>query len=181
MTRTTLVTLIALTLLATAVAPALADDQASVNTATAAYGRNLGFVGDRAVQLAEAIPAESYDWRPTEGVRSVSEAIMHMAGANYFFASRLGTEMPEGVDPQAMEQITDKGECVTALRTSIEHLSDAYAAVGDVQAKIDIFGNEGTIEDMMLIAIGHVHEHFGQLIAYARSNGIAPPWSQPQG
>ena len=180
MTRTTPLTLLAVILLVTAVTPALADDQETVNTATAAYARNLAFVGDRAVQLAEAIPAESYGWRPMEGVRSVSEAIMHMAGANYFFAGRLGTEVPEGVDPQAMEQITDKGECVSALQASIEHLSNAYAAVGDVQAKTDLFGNEGTIEDMMLVAIGHVHEHFGQLIAYARSNGIAPPWSQPQ-
>lgn len=178
MTRKTLPFLAAVAL-TVALSPALAQEPEGAAPG-AAYARNLAFVGGRAVELAEAIPAESYGWRPMEGVRSVSEAIMHTAGANYYFAGRLGAEMPEGVDPQAMEQVTDKAECVAALRASLDHLSEAYGAVGDVQAEVDIFGNPGTVEDMMLVAIGHVHEHFGQLIAYARSNGVTPPWSRPQ-
>ncbi len=31
-----------------------------------------------------------------------------------------------------------------------------------------------------MIVSGHAHEHLGQAIAYARSNGVVPPWSQPQ-
>lgn len=180
MTPKTLVAVVAIALLATAVVPAVAQEPAGGNPATAAYNRNLSFVGGRTVELAAAIPAESYGWRPMEGVRSVSEAIMHVAAANYYFASTLGTEMPEGVDPQTMEQVTDKAQCVAALEASLEHLAKAYDGVGDVQAEVDIFGNPGTVEDMMLVAIGHVHEHFGQLIAYARSNGVTPPWSQPR-
>lgn len=171
--RIAVCTAVALAVLA--VAPVVAQDD--MDAAPGAYARNLGFAGGRAAQLADAIPAENYDWRPMEGVRSVSEAVMHMAAANYFFAGQLGTPVPEGVDPRGMEAITDKAACVKALEESNAHLAKAFDAVTDPMAPKDIFGNPGTVEDMMLVAIGHVHEHFGQLIAYARSNGIAPPWS----
>ncbi|MDX1502566.1 MAG: DinB family protein [Thermoanaerobaculia bacterium] len=147
-------------------------------TETNAYQRNVDFVAGRVVQLAEAIPAEAYGWRPMEGVRSVSEAIMHMAAANYFFAGRLGTPAPEGVDPQNMEQITDKAECVAALEASMKHIVAALGRVEDLDAAMDVFGREATAHDMVLIAVGHAHEHFGQLIAYARANQVVPPWSQ---
>ena len=95
----------------------------------------------------------------------------------HFFASRLGLAMPEGVDPSSMDAITDKAECVKILRESNAHLAKAFTAITDRSGEVDLFGQPATTEDMMLVAIGHVHEHFGQLIAYARSNQITPPWS----
>jgi uncharacterized damage-inducible protein DinB len=130
-----------------------------------------------AAAVPDAIPQEAYGWKPMEGVRSVSEAIMHMASANYFFAGQLGAAAPEGVDTDNMEAITDKAACVKALKESSAHLAKAFNGVADPNAEMEIFGRPGVVEDMMLIAIGHVHEHFGQLIAYARSNQVVPPWS----
>jgi len=161
------------------VAATVAEEESSGGAA--AYGRNLEFVGGRAVQLAEAVPAEAYGWRPMEGVRSVSEAVMHMASANYFFAGQMGVAPPEGLEVQGMEAITDKAECVKALEASNAQLAKAFAGITDTEEAMEIFGRPGTMEDMMLIAIGHVHEHFGQLIAYARANEIAPPWSGGEG
>ena len=146
-----------------------------------AYARNLAFVGGRTVDLANAIPEESYAWRPMEGVRTVSEAIMHMASANYFLAAKIGMEVPEGIDMDTMEKVTAKSEIIPALEASLAHLSRAIEGVKDPNAAVDMFGRPGTAEDMMLAAIGHVHEHFGQLIAYARSNEVVPPWSKSEG
>lgn len=165
----------AVVVLLAAAVPAFADHHEN------AYTSNLAFVGGRTVDLAEAIPQDKYGWRPMEGVRSVSEAIAHIAGANYFFAGRLGTPAPEGVDVSNLEKETDKAKLIAVLKASNEHLAKAFGAVKDRNAKTDIFGREGTVEQMMLIAIGHVHEHFGQLIAYARSNHVTPPWSQGGG
>lgn len=165
-----------LALLSIAAAPSLAE-----HPGAASFANNLDFVGGRAVQLAEAIPADDYGWRPMEGVRTVSEAIMHMASASYFFAGRFGVEKPEGVDTENMESITDKAEVVAALKASLEHLSGAMRAIESPSAEADVFGRKGTVEDLMLIGVGHVHEHFGQLIAYARSNEVVPPWSQGDG
>lgn len=169
----------ALALLATTVPAVFAESHEDDAMHNGAYVRNLEFVGGRAVQLADAIPEESYDWAPMEGVRSVSQAIMHMAGANYFFAMRLGTPIPEGIDPQAMEEITAKAECVAALEASLNHLVRALGNLEDTSTEIELFGRQMTKEDLMQIAMGHVHEHFGQLIAYARSNEVVPPWSRP--
>jgi uncharacterized damage-inducible protein DinB len=164
---------VALTVAMLAGSPLLADGEPG-----AAYERNLTFVGGRAVDLVEAMPADAMGWRPAEGVRSVSEAAMHMASANYFFAGQLGTPAPEGVDPGAMEAITDQAKVVATLRASLEHMGTAFLAVENPQKEMEIFGRPGTAEDMMMIAIGHVHEHLGQLIAYARSTDVTPPWSE---
>jgi uncharacterized damage-inducible protein DinB len=164
-----------LALLLAPAAPSLAEHPGAVS-----FANNLDFTGGRIVQLAEAIPADDYGWRPMEGVRSVSEAIMHVASANYFFAGRFGVDKPEGVDTENMETITDKAECVAAVKASLEHLSKAMRAIESPSAEMELFGGrKGTAEDMMLIAVGHAHEHLGQLIAYARSNEVVPPWSQP--
>ena len=178
MTKTRLLVAAAAVLALLTGLPLQAEEADSPGTA---YTRNLSFVGDRSVQLVEAIPGESFDWRPMEGVRSVSEAAMHMASANYFFAGRMGVEAPEGLDVRSMDKITDKAEVVAALEASLEHLSKAFLSVEDPKAETDIYGHPGTVEDLMMIAIGHVHEHFGQLIAYARSNQVTPPWSQSDG
>lgn len=160
----------------TAALPAVAEHHESK---PGAFAKNVTFTGDRAVQLAEAIPADDYGWRPMEGVHSVAEAMMHMAGANYFFAVQMGTPVPDGVDTQAIGKITDKNECVKVLKASLEHLGKAFDSVADPSKEMEIFGEPGTVMDMMLIAAGHVHQHYGQLIAYARSNEVVPPWSQP--
>ncbi len=179
MNRTARKILCAVTMLLVAGAPiALAEQHESDGSHNGAYVRNLEFVGGRAVQLADAIPEENYGWRPMEGVRSVSEAIMHMASANYFFAGRLGTPVPEGIDPQNMEKITAKADCVAALEKSLGHLAMALGQLEDTGTEVELFGRQITKEDLMQIAMGHVHEHFGQLIAYARSNRVVPPWSQ---
>ena len=67
--------------------------------------------------LAEAIPEDKYDWSPAEGVRSVKDAILHVAGANYFFMTKLGFEAPEGVDMMSLGNTTGKNNVVEILKT----------------------------------------------------------------
>ena len=136
---------------------------------------------DKAVQLAEAIPNESYDWRPAEGIRSVREAVLHLASGNYFFGSMLGLPSPENVDPRSLEQSgMDKEEAINALEESVVYIKNGIKNISaqDFDTKVDFFGNEITKRQAMFILGDHAAEHLGQLIAYARSNGVAPPWSR---
>lgn len=136
---------------------------------------------DKAVQLAGAIPSETYDWRPAEGVRSVREAILHLTSGNYFFGSMMGMTTPENVDPRSLEQSgMNKDEAINALKESVAYIKSGIQNIsaGDFDTKIDFFGNEITKRQAMFILGDHTAEHLGQLIAYARSNGIAPPWSR---
>ena len=137
---------------------------------------------NKIVQLAEAIPAEKYAWRPSEGVRTVSEVIGHVSGGNYFLMGMAGAQAPAGT-PRNLEQITAKAEALTALRRSIEHVRSSMRAMtaADLDAPATIFGRQSTKRDACLLVVVHAHEHLGQLIAYARSNGITPPWSAQGG
>jgi uncharacterized damage-inducible protein DinB len=142
----------------------------------------INFAADRVMQLAEAIPADKYDWSPGEGVRSVAGVCAHMVSANYFFAMKLGATLPEGVDPQTVEQdLTTKEDLLPALKQSTELIVNAIKAVDDgvMGDKVEFpFPGEYTTMTAILIAQGHCNEHLGQLIAYGRMNGITPPWSQ---
>ncbi|MDX1382318.1 MAG: DinB family protein [Thermoanaerobaculia bacterium] len=140
---------------------------------------DLADVKGKLVGLAEAIPADQYGWAPAEGVRTVSQALMHVAGGNYFFVNFLGGEVPAGVDPRGLESITDPAEVKKQLAASFDTLS---ALIGNASEErlaetVDMFGRQATIAGAMHSAVSHGHEHLGQMIAYARSVGVTPPWS----
>ena len=130
--------------------------------------------------LAEAMPAEKFAWRPAEGVRSVGEVFGHVSGGNYFLPTLWGGKIPEGVDPRGFEKAGgDKAKTVDALKKSFANVKQAIAATpnADLDKTAKLFGREGTVREAILIVATHAHEHLGQAIAYARMNGVAPPWS----
>lgn len=141
---------------------------------------SLGAAQDKIGQLADAIPADKYGYMPMEGVSSVREVLMHVASANYFIGSKLGHEMPEGVDPQALGEGADKAEMIKIYNDSAKHVKKAIKGVtaGAMAEEIKFFGMTAPRARLALIAADHQHEHLGQLIAYARANEIVPPWSQ---
>jgi uncharacterized damage-inducible protein DinB len=132
--------------------------------------------------LAEAIPEDIYNWTPEEGVRSVQEVVLHVASANYFFGQMIGAKPPEGIDPGKLgETVKGKANILDALQKSAAYIVNAGKAISDesLEDKVEFFdGNKYSKRMVMLIALDHVGEHKGQLIAYARTNHITPPWSQ---
>ena len=134
------------------------------------------------IALAEAIPADKYDWRPQEGVRSIGEALMHITSANYFFASLNGAQLPEGINPQEMEKtVTGKENIIAALTKSYDFIVEAGKGISDEALAEEITyptGDKFNKRTNLMIAAGHCAEHMGQLVAYARTNGITPPWSE---
>jgi uncharacterized damage-inducible protein DinB len=143
---------------------------------------NLHFSSGQVMQLAQAIPAEKYGWAPQAGVRSFAEVFAHIVSANYFFASKLGAKIPEGVKMETIEKDLKTKEAIeAALKQSYESIIGAVKNLkdGDLAKKVEFpFPGEYTDMSAVLIAAGHSNEHLGQLIAYSRMNGITPPWSQ---
>ena len=130
--------------------------------------------------LAEAIPEDKYDWSPSEGVRSVKDAILHVAGANYFFMTKLGFEAPEGVDMMTLGNTEGKDNVIKILKESNAFAKEKITMVetGSLGEKVEMpFGDFNRMSTLLLV-MEHTGEHKGQLIAYARANGIAPPWSE---
>ena len=134
------------------------------------------------VSLAEAVPAEKYSWRPGEGVRSISEVYMHIAGANYLLPSFAGVTPPPGISRDMEKTITEKDKVIEALKQSFVHLHKAVENTpdSDFDKTVKMFGSDATIRRVYFVAASHCHEHLGQSIAYARTNGIVPPWSKSE-
>jgi uncharacterized damage-inducible protein DinB len=143
--------------------------------------RDLDEVQKKIIDLAAAVPADKYDWRPAPGVRSISEVYMHIAGGNYLLASFVGMK-PPGYDTRSLETITDKPRVIEELKKSFNNLRVAAlnASDADLDKTVKMFGSDVTERAAFLNALTHLHEHLGQSIAYARINGVVPPWSEKQ-
>ena len=142
--------------------------------------RELNEAEKKIVGLAEVTPADKFGWRPAEGVRSIGEAYLHIAGGNYLLVSLIGVKVPEGVDLKTIERNgTEKAEVIRRLRASFEHARKAITGTGEqrLQQKAKFFGQDSTVRGILLSLPVHASEHLGQSIAYARMNGIVPPWS----
>ena len=150
---------------------AAAQDGAVPNRETALELRkqfmaDLDTLGSKFIALAEAIPADKYAWRPAPGVRSVGEAFMHAASEFYTYAPVAYGGARSSVVGRGREGFAYTKQTISAL--------DPSALVGPRK----IFGGDHTIIETTAGVTDDLHEHLGQLIAYSRMLGIAPPWSK---
>lgn len=136
---------------------------------------------NRLLALAEAMPEETYTWRPMDGVSTVAEVYMHIARYNYYYPeTALGIPVPDGVDLDALETITDKAEVVEQLRRSVEHVREAVQELPEsaLNEPTELYGRTMGGWGVLLQLLAHMNEHVGQSIAYARMNEVVPPWSR---
>jgi uncharacterized damage-inducible protein DinB len=161
------------------------DAAASTSTLQSEMLADLADVRSKYVQLAEAMPESDYGWRPAEGVRSVSEVYMHIVSANFgIVMGALQAPPPESADPAwydfaNAESISDKATIVEALGASFDYVAEVIEGTSDarLQEAVNLFGGDSSVRGALLLVATHCHEHLGQSIAYARTNGVTPPWS----
>jgi peptidylprolyl isomerase len=146
----------------------------------------LGELQAKARRLAEAIPADKYDWRPAPGVRSFKEVFLHIA-----YGTQLMMNIADGAahdavmkeiadNQQAEKQLLTKEQVIAAMDENLAAFRKALetATAGSLSRDIDFFGTQTTRRGVLANIDTHIAEHVGQAIAYARMNGIVPPWSQ---
>jgi uncharacterized damage-inducible protein DinB len=144
-------------------------------TVQAALSKEAGTFSDKFTGLARVM-AGKYDWKPGEGVRSVGEVFNLIVRENGLLAGTL-TGATDGGRPAP---ITDPERLQEALKTSYANLQQTIAGLSDadLKAPVKLFGRDMTKEGAIRYLFGDQHEHLGQSIAYARSNGLVPPWSK---
>lgn len=152
------------------------------------------------VQLAEAMPADKYSWRPGQGVRSVGEAYVHIATGNFVLLGLTGVKLPADYYPnpklndkgepdmkalfartrELEKTVTSKDQVQQMLKTSLDEVRDQLNKLSpaDLDKPADFFGQKTTVRFIYIHILAHVNEHFGQSVAYARMNGVVPPWSK---
>jgi uncharacterized damage-inducible protein DinB len=167
------------------------EPAAAAATANAFQGDFLGLLDDvhkKVLSLLDAFPEDKLKWRPAPGVRSVSEAFLHIAYSNYLL-----TKMATGKEPPAAVgwgpdhakwdgQTTDKAAIKKILQASYDHVGATVKEVkdADLDKRVPFFGHELSERAVLMVIIGHNNEHMGQEVAYARSNGVVPPWSKKE-
>ena len=104
---------------------------------------------------------------------------MHIAITNFYLLSVTGPREP-AVAVSMEKTVTQKAAVIDWLKRSLDAVSTARAQLkpADYQRKVTIYGKVVTVDGMYLRIIVHANEHMGQSIAYARMNGIVPPWSK---
>ena len=151
--------------------------------------KDITAVESKIVSLAKAMPEATYAWKPSPAVRSTGEVFAHVASDNYFLPAAMGATPPADTGINAKDYQTTvafekrkmtQAQVVAELEKSFAFLKTAAGATTDAQltAPIDVFGQKMTNRALWISTTTHLHEHLGQLIAYARSTGVTPPWSK---
>ncbi len=151
--------------------------------------RDVNEVQKKMIDLANAIPADKFNWRPAPGARSIAEVLLHITGENYSIPAFMGKAVPpsSGIgngDEKAMAAFearkVSKEQLIAELTTSFTNLHQGMGLTTDqnLGEMIKFFGQDWSRSRAMVLTVTHIHEHLGQLIAYARSNNVTPPWSR---
>lgn len=151
--------------------------------------QDVSQVESKLVALAKAMPPDKYAWTPGEGVRSVGKVFQHIAADNYLIPAAIGTPAPEatgivGSDYKTAmayeERAASREQIIAELEASFAHLKKSMSSTttAAMSEETSLFGSTFTRQQAWIMATTHLHEHLGQAIAYARSNGVVPPWSK---
>ena len=150
----------------------------------ASFVADLDTLRGKFVALAEAFPQDKYTWRPMDGVRSVSEVLMLAAMEGYaFIPSSFGAKVADLGSREEMGKLrtlSDKAQVLEHLNKGFAHAKKELEALdaSTLTGKRKVMGRDMSVTDTALAIGGDLHEHLGQLIAYARTNHIVPPWSK---
>ena len=146
------------------------------------YGKLLSSQEADLVAVAEAMPADKYNFAPTsgdfKGVRTFGQQLTHIAQAQYFFFTAFGTKPT--IDPKSLDKLTGKEEIVKALKDSYVFAQQATQTMTPANAFEEISERDGTNTRATITAfsLAHTNDHYGQMIEYLRMNGIVPPGSR---
>ena len=141
---------------------------------------DLERVQKKFVDLANAVPADKLTWRPAPDARSFAEVFLHVAGERYGIMALMGAEKPAGFNGKTFEKsTTDRAQIVQELNKSWGFAQNAIQGMSnaDFAKLLPQLGPQANAGDVVYILVADAHEHLGQAVAYARENGIVPPWT----
>jgi uncharacterized damage-inducible protein DinB len=150
--------------------------QAQPTKFQAAFGDDAGTLSQKFAGLAQVM-AGKYDWKPGKGVRSVGDVFNLIVEENGLLANALTGKTNRRAKPAP---ISDPEKMQEALKASYANLKKAIMGLSDtdLDTRVKLFGEEMTKQDAVMLILEDQHEHLGQSTAYARTNGVVPPWSK---
>jgi len=143
------------------------------------------------IPAVDAMPADKFGFAPTDGefkgVRTFGQMVKHLSATNHILAAAaLGEEAPvDAGDEVGPESVRTKSEIVNYLNGSFAHLSKAIEAIGQTNASANpspispLKKGEVTRSALVVEALMHACDHYGQIVEYLRMNRVVPPASRP--
>jgi len=163
------------------IAPAQATDSSAPSYDMKAQALvDMERVQKKFVDLANAVPADKFGWRPSEDTRSFAEVLMHVEGERYQILRLMGATPPADFDGKTFEKSTaDKAKVIAELEKTWTFAKQAIGGMSnaDFAKPLPKLGPQANAGDVVYILVADAHEHLGQAITYARVNGVVPPWT----
>jgi uncharacterized damage-inducible protein DinB len=129
--------------------------------------------GAKLERLAEELPAEEWESKPVDNVRTFAAVLRHVAFWNqYVAATARGTKFDDSPNELPRNQYASKANVIAALKSSTAEAAAAF------REREQAGGLEGETAELVVTFLEHTAEHYGQLVVYARLNGIVPPASR---
>lgn len=161
--------------------------QERVDPMAATVGQWFTMIEQSFVGLADAMPADKYGFKPTNGeftdVRTFGEQVKHVACANYAFFNEIEKkEPPPSCETGGPDPARTKAEIMKYLRDSFAYAQRVLRTMTPASALEPAggrYGGTSTRLGLTTLAVWHASDHYGQLVVYLRMNGIVPPASQP--
>ena len=137
------------------------------------------------VGLANAFSAEQWEYVPMEGVRSTKDVFALMIAETHMFPVGWGFDPPAGAaagfGPE-MQRVSalSRAQILAQLGPSFDHMIGIVRGMNEAKRmeSSTYFGRQMPVHANIATAMADMHEHLGQLIAYARANRVVPPWSR---
>ncbi|HZS29122.1 MAG TPA: DinB family protein [Candidatus Angelobacter sp.] len=174
-----------------AVLPAAA--QSKLSPLAAAIDQEISNAENSFVVAAEAMPEEKFGATPEslnisgsefKGVRTFSAQVRHVAADNFaIWAPLTGKPEPAGINaPGGPPEMKSRSEVIKFLKDSFAY---SHEAVKNLTSEnelelVEFRGNKVTRISLVILALTHINDHYGQIVEYLRMNGIVPPASRPR-
>jgi uncharacterized damage-inducible protein DinB len=133
------------------------------------------------VESAELLEEAQYGFRPVDSVRTFGQLLTHIAGANYVFCAAARGEAPPHAEDAFEASVTARADVIRVLGESMTYCDEAYERATDQSLSETVeapFTGDATPRMGVLVGnIGHLNEHYGNLVTYFRINDIVPPSS----
>jgi hypothetical protein len=139
------------------------------------------------VPLAEAMPAAQYDFAPTngefQGVRTFGQQVRHLAGGIYGSSAAVLGETPPvdlGQGDNGPATLKTKEEIVKYLKGAFACAHRAMTTLTEANSGEEATAAWGKQSRLFMadLILWHSYDHYGQMVVYARMNGIIPPSSR---
>jgi len=135
--------------------------------------------------LAKAVPADKLAWRPMEGTRSFREVFAHVAAEGNTETAMFGHPLPPGsladfdAEEARLKKLPDD-QLIPVMDRAMQSLSTTLGGLSraTLNSPIKYYGQSTLPRVAATYTLNDLHEHLGQLVAYARMNSIVPPWSR---